>query len=172
MENEQINVILEKEELTPSQFASIIGIQRAQVSHLQSNRNRVSLDIVKRIHAAFPSISTEWLLTGNGSYYTDDIVLSTDQSPAETVPKERTLFDNMASDEAPEETSLPAENLKKSSVDTDNRDFYKENRSEIPQNNVQNVAIQRIECEKQQGRNIVEIKIFYDDSTYETFEKV
>lgn len=167
MENEQINVIMEKEGLTPSQFAALIGIQRAQVSHLQSNRNRVSLDIVKRIHTAFPAISAEWLLTGSGSYYADG---SAAQAPAVPQP-ENTLFAEMEPTEASETVIEAAENRKITSGDTEIPVFCKENAPEKPQNTVQNAAVQRIECEKRPGRNIVELKIFYDDGTYETFCK-
>lgn len=102
MKNEQINVIMTEEGLSPSQFANAVGIQRGQVSHLQNNRNRVSLDVVQRIHKAFPHISTEWLLTGAGSYRTESAPVSSAQ-PADTPPRfvalpasvPGTLFDDL-----------------------------------------------------------------------------
>lgn len=170
MENEQINVIMEKEGLTPAQFASAIGIQRAQVSHLQNNRNHVSLDVVKRIHAAFPSISAEWLLTGNGSYYIEGSGPSPSSQESMSFQGGNMLFDDLEPDsEAVDATPQPSENRKISSEDRASSFFCKENVSEQPLNDMQNADVQCVEHEKQCHRNILEIKVFYDDGTYETF---
>ena len=171
MENEQINVIMEREGLTASQFATLIGIQRAQVSHLQSNRNRVSLDIVKRIHAALPAISLEWLLTGSGSYYAAAGATSESAQPSAPTPIiEQDLFNESEEPmQVEEEVSEPAENRKIPYMERENADFCKDETSETPQNKPQQPVVQHIECEKSKGRNILEIKIFYDDGTYETF---
>jgi transcriptional regulator with XRE-family HTH domain len=62
---ERIRTLLESRQLTPTQFADIIGIARPIVSHILSGRNKPSLEVVQRILAAMPDLSMAWLLNGS-----------------------------------------------------------------------------------------------------------
>ena len=66
---DQIQEILRREELTSSQFADKIGVQRSSVSHVLSGRNKPGFDFIHKILEAFPAISAEWLITGYGDMY-------------------------------------------------------------------------------------------------------
>lgn len=120
MENEQIATILEREGLSASQLAERLGVQRALISHLQNNRNRVSIEIVKKIHHVFPHISLTWLIDHEGEYLDGTSSLSTTPSAND--------FDEQLID-----TLAPVRATDKS------------------------------------VRKVVEIKVFFDDGTYETF---
>lgn len=61
--------ILKEENLTASQFADAIDVQRSSMSHILSGRNNPSLDFVHKILKAFPSLNTDWLMFGKGSMY-------------------------------------------------------------------------------------------------------
>ncbi|XOD68514.1 MAG: helix-turn-helix domain-containing protein [Flavobacteriales bacterium AspAUS03] len=50
--------------LSPAAFADKIGVTRSNVSHIFSGRNKPSLEIILKIHTAFPEINLDWLLTG------------------------------------------------------------------------------------------------------------
>lgn len=63
---ERILKVMETEGYSQAQFAAEIGIQRAAMSHIISGRNNPSLDVLLKILRRFPSISTDWLLFGNG----------------------------------------------------------------------------------------------------------
>ena len=63
---ERIRTLLEGRQLTPTQFADLIGVARPIVSHILSGRNKPSLDVVQRILAALPDLAMPWLLTGSG----------------------------------------------------------------------------------------------------------
>ncbi|MEG1498247.1 MAG: helix-turn-helix domain-containing protein [Bacteroidales bacterium] len=65
----RIELILKTQNLTVSQFADQIGIQRSGMSHILAGRNKPSLDFVTKVLQAFPAIRTEWLLFGQGSMY-------------------------------------------------------------------------------------------------------
>ena len=65
-EKDRIMLIMNQKQLLPSQFAEIIGIQRAAMSHITSGRNNPSLDVLKKILERFPHISPDWLLFGTG----------------------------------------------------------------------------------------------------------
>jgi len=64
---ERIREILKVRQLTPTQFADMIGIARPIVSHILSGRNKPSLEVVQKIIAAFPDLSLPWLLSGSGT---------------------------------------------------------------------------------------------------------
>jgi len=63
---ERIKTLIEKQNLTATQFAEEIGVQRSAVSHLLSGRNKPSLDFMLKIKNRFPEISLDWLLIGRG----------------------------------------------------------------------------------------------------------
>ena len=63
---ERIRILLESRQLTPTQFADLIGVARPIVSHILSGRNKPSLEVVQRILAAMPNLAMPWLLTGSG----------------------------------------------------------------------------------------------------------
>ena len=66
---ERIRNLLETRQLTPTQFADLIGVARPIVSHILSGRNKPSLEVVQRILAALPGLSMPWLLNGSGPMY-------------------------------------------------------------------------------------------------------
>lgn len=63
---ERIRTLLESRQLTPTQFADLIGVARPIVSHILSGRNKPSLEVVQRILAAMPDLAMPWLLNGSG----------------------------------------------------------------------------------------------------------
>ena len=67
----RIKQLLDWKQLSPTQFADRIGIGRPVISHILSERNKPSLDVVQRILTAFPELSTDWLLKGEGEMLAD-----------------------------------------------------------------------------------------------------
>jgi len=59
--------ILEQLNVTPSEFADRIGVQRSSISHVLSGRNKPSLDFLEKILNVFPDIDASWLITGRVS---------------------------------------------------------------------------------------------------------
>ncbi len=66
---DQIQEILRREDISSSQFADKIGVQRSSVSHVLSGRNKPGFDFINKILDAFPSINADWLITGAGEMY-------------------------------------------------------------------------------------------------------
>jgi len=62
-------LILKTQNLTSSQFADEIGVQRSNISHILSGRNNPSLEFVTKIIKRFPDLNLEWLIFGKGSMY-------------------------------------------------------------------------------------------------------
>lgn len=61
--------LLELEQITPSRFADLIGVQRSSVSHVISGRNKPSFDFLQKTLKAFPGLKADWLMLGEGSMY-------------------------------------------------------------------------------------------------------
>ena len=61
---ERIQLILKTKNLSPSQFADEIQVQRSSISHILSGRNKPSLDFVTKILSTYPEINSEWLMFG------------------------------------------------------------------------------------------------------------
>ena len=56
--------IIEDSNLTNSEFAEKIGVPKSTISHLLSERNNPSLDIVAKISNTFKDITSDYLIFG------------------------------------------------------------------------------------------------------------
>jgi len=59
--------LMEYYNLSSSQFADKIGVQRSSISHILSGRNKPSFDFLQKINSVFPNVDANWLLNGIGS---------------------------------------------------------------------------------------------------------
>ncbi|MBN2237873.1 MAG: helix-turn-helix transcriptional regulator [Bacteroidales bacterium] len=67
----RIKTLISVKNLSPSQFADKLGVQRSSISHILSGRNKPSLDFVLKIVEIYPKISLDWLLKGQGEMFGD-----------------------------------------------------------------------------------------------------
>jgi len=72
--------------LSPSQFADEIQVQRSSISHILSGRNKPSLDFVLKILSTYPDINSEWLMFGK-----DKMMKETETEKKTTKEKEKTV---------------------------------------------------------------------------------
>lgn len=61
---ERLQLILKMHNISPSSFADKLGVQRSNVSHVLSGRNKPSLDFLEKIILQFPRVNAHWLITG------------------------------------------------------------------------------------------------------------
>lgn len=66
---ERIRLLIETQNLTASQFADKIKVQRSGLSHILSGRNKASLDFAQKVIMTFPEVSPDWLINGEGSMF-------------------------------------------------------------------------------------------------------
>lgn len=70
MENEEmkdrIAHIIRAKNLTAAEFATRLGIQPSNVSHLLAGRNNPSLEFVKKLKETFPEYNLDWIVLGKG----------------------------------------------------------------------------------------------------------
>ncbi len=86
---DRILEIIKYYNLSSSQFANEIGIQRSAISHILSGRNKPSLDLILKILNKFSEINTDWLILGNG-----EMIKNRDES---NIPVKNDGFDDIES---------------------------------------------------------------------------
>jgi transcriptional regulator with XRE-family HTH domain len=64
--NNRIALVIQAKNITPSQLADELGVQRSGVSHIMTNRNKPSLEFIQKLLKKYPDISTNWILFGEG----------------------------------------------------------------------------------------------------------
>lgn len=64
---DRIRQLMEYKGLTSTQLADTIEVPRAIVSHILSERNKPSLDVVLKIVSTYREVDRNWLLLGEGS---------------------------------------------------------------------------------------------------------
>lgn len=113
---ERIKQLIDTLQVSHTQFAETIGINRSNLTHLFSGRNQPSLDLMKKILVAYPQVKTEWLIMGVGEMFTQDSrgsISETTQTVASSVvksptPREPITLDLFATQE---ESSVPVSEL-------------------------------------------------------------
>ena len=89
---ERILELMKNKNLTPSQFADEIGIQRSGISHLISGRNKPSLEFIMKVLKRFPDVKAEYLLYGVSEIGT--VTTEKSGNEKEIIPKvPATIFD-------------------------------------------------------------------------------
>ncbi len=146
---DRFKMIMDREKLTVGAFAESIGVAQATISHILGGRNKYpSMEVILRLHQRYPDINLEWLLTGVG------------EMSSEAAGKQPRELDS--------DYPLFAKNAEYPDTDTGRPEYRREIASETVENAKQNIVIQEIYKEKP-ARKITEIRIFFDDNTYETF---
>ena len=88
---------IESLQMTQSDFASKTGISPSALTQLKNNAGNLSIDNVIKIKKAFPNISLDWLISGDGEMYEK---INDSQSPS--------LFPDFVDNVAKQEIMPPA----------------------------------------------------------------
>lgn len=142
---------MERSGMASGAFAESIGIQQSTLSHILNGRNNPSLDVIMKVHQKFSDVKLEWLLYGQGAMSAEQQSTSSARTDSDYLPS---LFD---------ENPIIAPNQPS---EQNNR---KEMPLEIPRNEPKEIVKQEIRYIEKPPRKITEIRIFFDDNTYETF---
>ena len=147
---ERITKIMQKEEMSSVQFAEKIEISPSSLSHILNGRNKPSLEVVMKIHKACSYVSLPWLLYGEGEMETQE---------NGSVSEESSISGVMMLGESPLFASNGAE-------DRENR---KEMELRTPVYAPKEIVREEVKYIEKPARKITEIRIFFDNGTYETF---
>jgi transcriptional regulator with XRE-family HTH domain len=156
---DRIKKIMEDQQMTQQEFADFLQQSPATLSSIFNGRTRPTLNIVDSIKAKIPDISIEWLLYGTGEMR----VTHPEQSPEGFAGVQENGQDLMLNfDNSPQNGPLFGQNTaQNASV------------SPVVQQNARNLHPERgyeeIRMVEKEPRRVTEIRVYYDDQTYETF---
>lgn len=145
---DRIRNVMEMQHMTQQIFAGFIGMSPATLSSILTGRTNPTLQIVTAIKNKIPNISTDWLMFGTGEMFLSDT--NNPSAPSASVATNNggepmLNFDN--AEATPETYSTPSVH----------RPMQQKEKIEV----VKNIDNHQ--------RKITEIRIFYDDQTWETF---
>ncbi len=174
----RLKLFIDTNGLTPSQFADMCGIPRPTLSQVLSGRNKkISDALVKQIHTAFPDLSVLWILFGEGPVKVSSnpalgngsTISGRPSAGREAMsPALGSNFDNENSAELHE----PSSERIYSNLEALNNANQEANaaKNQIFESDLKIMDLQRqIENMRQNPRKVIQITIYYDDSTFETF---
>lgn len=168
---DRIRQIMEAQHMNQQTFASYTGIGTASLSSIFTGRTRPTLNHVEAIMKSFPNVNVKWLLDGTGGMLSTgeiDNVENTSQNnnggnqgaqkKDDKVAVEPSLFDvpttHNGYQTARNDAQKGAQPYSEASI----------NGAKQPSPTIQQVVV-----EKSVARKITEIRIFYDDQTWESF---
>lgn len=155
---DRIKKIMEMQHITQQEFADQLKIAPATLSSIFTGRTRPTLAIVDAIKARFPQVSTDWLMFGKG----------------EMLEKQASVHDSSDVSDGEQNDLL---NIGVSMPDSDNvggvgtlvsADAPAEPKSAatVADNGATGMSFRAVDNRQ---RRITEIRVFYDDQTWETF---
>lgn len=148
---DRIKQLMEDQHMTQQVFADYLQQSPATLSSIFNGRTRPTLNVVDAIRKKFPDISIEWLLYGDGSMY------QARTEPSETTPASPAVgtdlllqFDSPISTPRQMPSSTPAyqQGVRSTRLEAINEEMKFVDKS---------------------PRRVTEIRVYYDDQTYETF---
>lgn len=154
---DRIRQIMESQHMTQQVFADFIGTTPATLSGIFNDRTRPTLSIIELIKKKIPDISTDWLMFGTGQMYqqssaADSVAPSSGTAAAAGGQVSEAVLD-FGSDGSPTprhvSSALP---------------FHNGVRNTLSQN-----VREEMKILDKPVRRVVEIRIYYDDQTWESF---
>lgn len=113
--------LMQLEQLSPAKFADILGIQRSGLSHILSGRNKPGYEFISKLLLKFPTVSAEWLITGKGKMYKQELVQ--EQPIDRKKENSRDLFSSQI-----DETQKVENQLRENSIKIENNPEIRKNR--------------------------------------------
>ncbi|MBN2893131.1 MAG: helix-turn-helix transcriptional regulator [Bacteroidales bacterium] len=149
MIKDRIRQIIELENLTHSDFAKALGVQRSNISHILAGRNNPSIDFIHKLLLRFKNINADWLIMGEGSMY---------KNPPNT------LFD-MNSNEHKEEIRNADNDKTENSIQNSN---YSDDKSKNVETSTHSTKSQPVSTTLISPNQIL---VLFDDETFITYKK-
>lgn len=147
---DRIKQIMEHEQLTAAALAESIGVSQGTISHTLGDRNKYpSTDFIIKLHERFSYISLDWLLTGKGEMVENE----------DLIPSNSEIQDLFGS-----------KNLKNPGDYANDLEKRKEMPLETPVYNSKEIVKQEVIYKEVPSKKITEIRVFFDDNTYQIFK--
>lgn len=141
---DRIKRIMEEQHMSQQVFADFIGLSPATLSSIFTGRTRPTLNVVEAIKNKLPSINIDWLLMGHGNMYLTPLPEGTEatqqSSTEQMLDFEQSVLDYPGVTSSQGVRNTPSDNIPKV-----------------------------LKIVDKEPRKVTEIRVYYDDQTYETF---
>ncbi len=142
---------MDDQQLSRQQFALLTHISLSTLSNIFNGRSRPTINQVTAIMESFPSINPKWLLNGSGEMFlANDTPENTDNDP-DNAFSEPSLFNSFNPSPTP-----PPDTVAKKTIPP----------AEPPS---PETIVKEVKVIETKIRQITEIRVFYEDQTWETF---
>ena len=161
---DRIRQIMESMHMTQNVFAQFLDMSPASLSSIFNDRTKPTLNTVEAIKKKIPDINIDWLMFGTGQMFGSTPSGDDTQTDA-SEGSQSSLYDENRSTPSPSVSSSPM------------FDFFDApsgaSRTVAPGNSVRNTRLnagqQEVKIADKPQRRVVEIRVYYDDQTWESF---
>ena len=144
---ERIRLIMESQGMNQQMFSDTTGIAPASLSNIFNGRTRATNNHTNALHRAFPNLNINWLLFGEGEMFGRPVSSVQTEPLSSKVAPQRKLAEG-------EQQGLFSEEPKQTVSPVRERD----------------APPQPLRTPAPKMRKIAEIRVFYDDGTFEAFK--
>ncbi len=161
---ERILQIMRKENMTQQDFAKAIEVSPASLSNIFNGKTNPTNNHVSAIHRRFPDIAINWLMFGEGDMYTT--VSDKTNEPHNLILEGE--YNEQGTNEKVGSKSLPlfGSSIVDNMASQSDLNIVSEDNDEKKQIPIVREVVKYIDKPQ---RKITEIRIFFDDGTYEVF---
>ena len=143
---DRIRLLMESQNMTQQTFAQFIEMSPASLSSIFNGRTKPTLNTVEAIRKKIPNISLEWLMFGKEPMYLEETMEKSSENPSQGDFGD--LFSQSDQETSPSPGVTTSKNLGVIQISS-------------PKEEVKPV--------EKVMRQITEIRVFFDDQTYESF---
>lgn len=151
---EKLQLLMNRLQLKPGQFARILDVNPAIISHILAERNKPGVELLQKILDKFPQVSPDWLMLDRGDMFRNN---------AETFSENRS--DEETSDAPSVEHSLFPPTEEHPAHATANAQLHVQHETE-PTNPALPINIPKTASANKRPSRVV---LFYADGTFESF---
>lgn len=179
---DRIRQLMEDQHLTQQTFAQMIGSSTATLSNIFNGKTNPSLSIVDGIHKSFPQVNVYWVLYGTPPMYQSQGGQSAQDGTSSVAAPlsageqdgvmDRVLAESEGGGNVPGYPSLETgagTGLGASASSVSPSLFGQSQMHGANSTAAKNIAQAAVKYVDKPQRKITEIRIFYDDQTWETF---
>ena len=152
---------MESQHMTQQVFADFIGLAPATLSSIFNERTRPTLSVVEAIKKKIPNISTDWLMFGSGEMFVT--------SPA---PADSLFSDEEKGQNGGHSIQNPMFDFDQSQSPTPQQGIQAPNSFNSVNNTRSVIERAEVKVVDKPQRRVTEIRVFYDDQTWECFVPV
>lgn len=150
---DRIRQLMESQHMTQQTFSDFIGISSASLSSIFTGRTKPTLNTVEAIRSKFTKINLDWLMYGQGPMFKDQVTASGVDDG------ENGAVNGTSSEGHLNFSSSPAPSV----------EGYGQGSSQHVADTLKTPAKSEIKYVDKPQRRITEIRIFFDDQTWESF---